>query len=122
MNGNCEKDLSVQCAETAVNKVGLSALIMAFKVKLLAQAENGKYVRLCTPLPVRLLRRPAQTVHLRAFHGDQVSEAHLGAPARPDRHPYRGAARGIREALQRPLGGIVRGHPQAGGSSAAKAA
>jgi hypothetical protein len=53
------------------------------------------------PLPLRLLRRPGQSLHLLDGHGHQVPEAHLRSLTRPLRHPHRGAARQLREA-QRP--------------------
>ena len=48
------------------------------------------------PLPVRLLRRPGQAVHLLSRYGHQVPEAHLRPIARPHRHPRGGAARRVR--------------------------
>ena len=68
------------------------------------------------PLPVQLLRRLAQALHLLCFYGDEIPEAHLGPAARPDRHSHRGAARRVREAQRRPAGRALGGDPGAGGS------
>ena len=66
------------------------------------------------PLPVRLLRRPAQTLHLLAQHGHQVSEAHLRPAARPHRYPRPGAAGGIREAERQAHRRSLQADPRAG--------
>jgi hypothetical protein len=55
---------------------------------LLPLNEHEKYVRLCVTLPVRLLRRQSQTLHLRARVGDQIPEVHLRFATRPDGYPH----------------------------------
>ena len=63
----------------------LRHLRKAFKIILLSLTEHKKHVRkshmylagLCTPLPVRLVRRLTQTMHLRTFDSNKISKANL---------------------------------------------
>ena len=63
-------------------------VIIAFKTNLPFLTEQEKSVQLCVSLPVRLLQRYAQAMHLRAGNRDQIPETHLRTHARPYRHPH----------------------------------
>ena len=54
---------------------------LTLNISLLPVAEHVKHVRLCLSLPVRLLRRQPEALHLRARDGDEIPEAHLGPAA-----------------------------------------
>ncbi len=56
------------------------------------------------PLPLRLLRRQHPGLHLQHEHHHPLSEADLRPPARPHRHPHRGAPGRIRQADRRTPG------------------
>ncbi len=73
-------------------------------------------------LSLRLLWRPGEGLHLLGRHRDQVPEAHLGAAVRSHRHPRGSAARGVRQAEQRPAGRAFGGAAGAGGGGTAGAA
>jgi hypothetical protein len=56
-----------------------------FKIIILSFTEHEKYVQLCVSLPVRILWRLPQTMHLRARCGDQISKANLRSTPLLDR-------------------------------------
>src|SRR3990170_3934706 len=66
-------------------------------------------------MPVRLLRRPDEALHLLSVHGDALPAPHLRAAAGPDRHLRGRAPRRVREADGGRDGGAFRGGARTGG-------
>ena len=84
----------------------------AFKIIFLFIIKHEKSAILCVSLPLRLLRRCRQGLHLRAFDCDEISKTDFRSLAGSDWYSRRGAARGLPEAEQWSVGRIVGNNPR----------